>query len=66
MRTITIEGHNIDLDHPLFKAKTLKGLKEDISIFNHLSDEEKEKAYDQLWKELHPDEKKNKKQEVTE
>ena len=55
MRTITIAGYHIDLDHELFEAKTLKDLKKNIELFSHLDNESKDKAYDLLWKELHPE-----------
>jgi hypothetical protein len=53
MRSVTIEGYHIDLDHELFQVKSLKDLKK-IDIFSHLEGEAKDKAFDSLWSELHP------------
>lgn len=53
MRTVTIQGYHINLDHELFNVKTLKDLKK-IDLFSHLENEERDKAYDLLWNELHP------------
>ena len=53
MRAVTIQGNHIDLDHELFQVKSLKDLKK-VDIFSNLEGENKDKAFDQLWNELHP------------
>jgi len=50
MRTVTVVGVHINLDQ-LGSFKNLKELKsKGDQIFDHLSGEEKDKAYDELWK----------------
>jgi hypothetical protein len=54
MKTVTIEGYHINLDHESFNVRTVKDLKKAVELFSHLEGEEKDKAYDLLWNELHP------------
>ena len=54
MKPVLIHGYSIDLDHDLLQAKNVKELKAKIELFTHLEGEEKDQAYDLLWKELHP------------
>ena len=65
MNASWIEGVHINLDHEVFKVKTLKELKEKSGLFTSIPEDKVDGAFETLWKELHPG-KPNKEAEKTE
>lgn len=56
MNHVRIKGVHINADH-FTDHKTIKALKaDDRKFFSHLSKDQQEDAYSELWQHLHPEE----------
>ena len=57
MSHLRVKGVHINADH-FAEHKNVKALKaDDRKLFAHISKEEQEEAYAELWQQLHPEEK---------